>query len=1204
MDQRSLSSLRKALKRFSPESAIAAAAALQLLPENLDHAVRLEILALVAATTKSRATKALSSAALSELVRDNYLSQLTGQARPGPLVETVTFHGGGYRTLCGPQLDSVFNLRLFLEVFTREHLVPDYSRYAVGLLTAALSVADLVAGRAGFSATVDALDGSEHVTVPSEDELRHLFRATEFSVQQIERYLSDRNIGLRTLGPLIVGIGNVPGVIDVESNPLCTTPLIQVKGHVVVAVPSALHTAAMHHALVAADRRGLCKRVSERLLDIAWRTAIECAHRMDWEPTFLRPPAATIANSRDAILAWDADKLVYVLLLGDSLESYERDPRRFAVDNDALAARIQEIERWTGELQPTPSELLILIVVAGVGRSCVVAPELTALRYADVLTLSLSDLETMSLLERDPLGLWKFQRARRALRETTRVAPCLSGPLTEFWHYLDREHSFYFSEEAPPDFLVFDDAAAGIARQKVALNNDRHAVVGPSSATIVEVARCEQARPIYARLERNIAREFCVSTASVPVWVVSADERDSSGERQGEGPQDDENGSVHLACRAAAFWAAELQPRTAQLLAACTDRLLVRIELEDPEAWQVRPTNPPDGLLVRVIVDRASASMHLTLTSAFAWVAGYPDNRAERALALEYLRGLSELACSQSSEAELESIVNEVAPLGFKKQINLTLSVDRPQLDPRALLPARVVQRADGQFLMDTLGRRVIESMDLPVGDLDPSAAHDVLHRAVAELYAELQRRVATLCPRGLLENLFLANEAIVRKEAEKTTTLAPRLACAENSQEMLQDIGDESVASAESAIGMRFLVEYVAARPPVGWRRLSRSVLDELLAMASTLVFLGTASDVAEFGIGRVHVAALASRRIHVDPVEFNSAMQSYLQIATGRAVDHARGEKQRSRAPDIRALLKAAIASEFGVDSEHAREIVGALFEIGEAQHPSVAVFERGDIEQRVADRVGVELTKVRNMLERLTLTPRANFLSAPKPYEKHDVYPWRFGRGLSLLQRPLVLRKWGGVERLTWGQRQLWSSWHHVGVRLAHGSWRAPKPATKQILSAINDARGPVFEEEVAETLRQQRPELAVRERVIKVGGQRIELGDIDVLVAARSGRRLWLLECKDLTNAITPWTIKHQLEELFVDRPNEKSIQSKHEARVEWARGHVGPLLQLVGENGADWEVRGVIVTAVALVAPLLAAARMPVVAWDEIDRFEF
>ena len=87
--------------------------------------------------------------------------------------------------------------------------------------------------------------------------------------------------------------------------------------------------------------------------------------------------------------------------------------------------------------------------------------------------MATADLETMSLLEPDRLGLWKFQRASKLFRQETAVGPSFEGPLNEFWYYLEREHSYYFSEEARPHFLMFDGRAAGLAREKTALNEDR-----------------------------------------------------------------------------------------------------------------------------------------------------------------------------------------------------------------------------------------------------------------------------------------------------------------------------------------------------------------------------------------------------------------------------------------------------------------------------------------------------------------------------------------------------------------------------------------------------------------------------------------------------------------------------------------------------------------------------------------------------------
>src|SRR5262249_12623083 len=150
----------------------------------------------------------------------------------------------------GSDAEGAYILRSFLDAFTSERFIREYSIFAVGLLTAALSVSELVANRAGFAATMRTAGSNGELVIPTDAKISQLRGAVSFATQELEGYLaSRRSMTLRTLAPLISGIGNVPGIMEVERNPLRLTPIIQAKGHLIVSTPSALHVAAVHRAL-------------------------------------------------------------------------------------------------------------------------------------------------------------------------------------------------------------------------------------------------------------------------------------------------------------------------------------------------------------------------------------------------------------------------------------------------------------------------------------------------------------------------------------------------------------------------------------------------------------------------------------------------------------------------------------------------------------------------------------------------------------------------------------------------------------------------------------------------------------------------------------------------------------------------------------------------------------------------------------------
>jgi hypothetical protein len=63
------------LKKYSLEGAIGLAGALQLVSENLEYAVRLEMLALVAATAKNRSEKSFPAGLSTKPIHDSWFSE-------------------------------------------------------------------------------------------------------------------------------------------------------------------------------------------------------------------------------------------------------------------------------------------------------------------------------------------------------------------------------------------------------------------------------------------------------------------------------------------------------------------------------------------------------------------------------------------------------------------------------------------------------------------------------------------------------------------------------------------------------------------------------------------------------------------------------------------------------------------------------------------------------------------------------------------------------------------------------------------------------------------------------------------------------------------------------------------------------------------------------------------------------------------------
>ncbi len=194
---------------------------------------------------------------------------------------------------------------------------------------------------------------------------------------------------------------------------------------------------------------------------------------------------------------------------------------------------------------------------------------------------------------------------------------------------------------------------------------------------------------------------------------------------------------------------------------------------------------------------------------------------------------------------------------------------------------------------------------------------------------------------------------------------------------------------------------------------------------------------------------------------------------------------------------------------------------------------------------------------------LEPRADFLNPPRPFQKEDVYPWRYNRALSYLRRPLLLRVRGDVTDVLWGPRQVYSCHVNLVGLCMTGRLRAKSSAMKEFIGRLLNRQGESFNDEVAEVLSRD-TRLIVRPRLKKIPALRGQLeqhGDIDVFVIDRGMAAVYVLECKDLEGARTPFEMGNELTAFFKGTKHRRSYLAKHLDRVRWVHANLDVVLAL-------------------------------------------
>jgi hypothetical protein len=383
----------------------------------------------------------------------------------------------------------------------------------------------------------------------------------------------------------------------------------------------------------------------------------------------------------------------------------------------------------------------------------------------------------------------------------------------------------------------------------------------------------------------------------------------------------------------------------------------------------------------------------------------------------------------------------------------------------------------------------------------------------------------------------------------------------------------------------------------------------DTLLSIASEIVNKGHISDAMHFGLSDISVSVLPSGRLGMSrddryqhATEQYSVVQasSQMQTAVARFSRNWQSGPQGSP-PEYFGELQTAFRAEFGVTVTELAEFTGVVIELGLANSVEPKRLPRHEFIQTVSGKLGWTADKIAAILERFSLVERPSFLTN----EPSEVFPWRYGRELSYLRRPYLIRGTDTDLEVVWGTRHVNQAGRTLLDICQSGRLKAKATEMRRFMGSLRSIEPELFNDEVASVF-DANSDLTVRSRVKKIGKLRItrengdDIGDIDVLVADVRRRKLLAVETKDFETARTPAELSREIEKLLMGH---KSANRLHAERVSWLRDHVVEVLAwlAITTTTRKWSVDGLIVVSSSLMSPLLVRSHFPIVTLDEVRR---
>ena len=967
-------------------SLVAAAAGLMLLPANVSRLVRLHRMAALGMAVAANGAAPASPSAVRSILKQADIGGESILMQEDPyseiLVQSVNFHGGPYLVSGGSGEHAVPDLENLIEAAFRERWMPDDLRGPVRqLIQGFLTVSDLVLKRARLTrGTAPAGSARTPVDVPGAGRLQELSDATYFSTQEL-------SAGGDWLVTVIDTFALDPGQLvdpcadDVTDDRLYETPFLRLASGYRVILPLDLAISIRFHLLRFALQEAQLEELGGR-----WRGA--ALRRL---ARYLPAGHSLRELERSAIMdryvaEIDDKRDIHIMVATDPLVDWQPEVWGWYDTRAALGKVSDLVDPDARTSYSSAEELLHLVITDSPGRGAFWGvPDVEG---ADpILIARADDLEIM--LHHEPDGLLGLLLFAQAI-ENRPGRSMSTDILDEYSAYIDREKSFYFSDERPPDFITFQAGDGLGARLKFAIETDRHGVVLPvPNGPIVQVQR---------RYERDAPEIFITLPNSSYIGTVV--ELDGQTVFITLDQQGGEFVGVELELiDCVAYWV-----RECALLAdvrATTDTPELILKLSNPDSWRRVSDRSTADPAVRM--NQTGTGYVVEFTETFLALLQERANTAERELVAALLTTLFEV-----SDADVPGILQTVAPTGSKRMVNV-FSQDRSpdMLAEKLPRPLTGHDQVDAQ-LLDQLGEWLRSSGGggFSIGALVDKDQGRALNAAVEHLFEQLESGIAAYDQRLLLDYLVAQNESLVHSARLNAVLLRSRLACFGEQSDTVAELVKERKEVASAHRANRFLIEYVAAQPPGGTRTVS--VLDyyRVLSVAKEIIERATVSDFLHYGLADFQVSIVESGRLGVSREQAVSrAIETYAANSGMRSVRDAliaeatEADDEFDSAHFV-ASSEVPMRAEFGFTLTELREVCGGLLELATADE--VTRIDRSDAVRQVATARRLSQDTVSTVLSGMTLTPRSSFLSIGQ-----DAWPWRFNRDMSYIRRPLVLQ-----------------------------------------------------------------------------------------------------------------------------------------------------------------------------------------------------
>ena len=561
--------------------------------------------------------------------------------------------------------------------------------------------------------------------------------------------------------------------------------------------------------------------------------------------------------------------------------------------------------------------------------------------------------------------------------------------------------------------------------------------------------------------------------------------------------------------------------------------LKVQVEFRDGDLGR-EPVAKPTGDALR---RRCTVALHsepnayrVIFDEGFLAGFGIPENVAERLVVRTLARALLLALSVDDVDRRADAITSEVVQNREARQFHLfhsqTFTDHVVDALPRELITIEPIDEAAARIGLGMHALGAVQGSPIVGRESCTGLMNGVVDRLLDAIIEELRRFDRLDMLRRLVGNCLKA----AAERDHWTRTSAAVLGLHGDAAETRARFVERLSAFAGANTTCRVLVEIaLCACPPSGGDACSDIEISRLMARTALVCRLGGLSDAIYYNAlaPEIRVSSLGDILVADDFGRF--VVEPTLSRLVGdRLAMEAPLQRRNYDPPVFQGNLRERVGEEFWdrwkeemrFDLDEGSQIVGALENRGVEEGTPILEIARSEY-CRVVCSAGVSEDAAKRFLDGFCLCTREDWRSAPEGATMKDLYPWRFGRKLSFVARPILQVDIGDDPLLIIAPAALrvgfgYVVWGSHNGRLDRSFFRT-KGMRDDWLGRARE--GHSFNRAVAQRLREGGWDVRENIGLPEILGRALgaDAGDVDVLAWKTGRREVLVVECKDLAPA---------------------------------------------------------------------------------------